>query len=233
MRKLKDFLHIKQMPLLLGFIGYIVLLHFIFQNTFNAGYILFTILGMVAVLVIAVAQLLPHEFGAVWVKVSLSRKQLLDIRNQGHAVPGINIVGHFRNSTEFYNFCYSPLDQYTDVYVKVPVYNYCFARFDYGVTGIFLWDVEVKKMIMDALRLALRNEEPDPENRIDVMVSPTSLELVKSYPIEVVYCKVPEDYYGWRQSALRIIFTIAAQIPIWSFADIWDMCKEKVGSWIK
>lgn len=231
--RIKDFLYIKQMPLLLGFIGYLIMLHFIFQFTFNAAYVMFVVVGMVAVIAIAIAQLLPHEYGATWVKISLSRKQLLDIKHQGHAVPGINIVGHFRNSTEFFNFTYNPLDQYIDVYVKVPVYNYCFARFDYGVSGVFLWDSKVKKMLMDAIRLALRHEDPDPEHRIDVMVSPTSLELVKSYPVEIKYCEIPADYYSWKHSALRVLFTVAAWIPIWSFADIWNMCKGAVKVWKK
>lgn len=230
---LKDLYIMPQITIYVGFAMWLLFCSLLFQFQFNIVYCFFVLVGVVAAVTLAFVQVLPQELGATWVKISLSRKHLLDIKHQGHAVPGLVIVGHFRNSTEFYNFCYAPLDQYLDVYVKVPVYHFAAMRFDHGWSGVFLWEVDTKNMIIDALRLQLNNEAPDPENRIDVMLAPTELKLIRSFPIEVNYTTIPSDYYGWKHSALRILFTVSAMYPATSIKQICTNLKIRLTKKIK
>lgn len=225
--KLKDILLINQMPIFLLYVAYLILLIVLFQGQVSFVFLIFNVVGMVAAFAISVAQCLPHEYGSVWVKLSLSRKELTHIY-QGDLIPTDRIVGHFRNSTEFVNYAYTPFEQYRDVYVKVPVFNYIIGKFQDGWSGVFLWDQNTRAMILDALSLALRQLPPSYDNRIDIKVFPEALELVRSFPIEIEYTKIPNDYYGPVQSFLRILFTVAAAIPQVSINDVWDKFKDTI-----
>lgn len=224
---MKKLYEINALPLYTCYFGYTIAINMLFQWEFNIVYGILQLLGLVVTVAIAVVKYVPQDLGPVWVKFSITRKQLLSIKTmESDALDLLPLRGHFRNSTEFFNYCYRPIDQYMDVYVKLPVLDSFYVREKQFTGVVFAYSEKIDLGIVEALRRELNELPLGPDDCILVEYEHKGKPMQIAYPIKIEFRKVPKDYYGWFQSACRILLHVSAQIPDLSFKDIWDACKD-------
>lgn len=230
MNGLKDFFKFDGLPVFLLHATYVAFLTLLFQGTFNSVYVILNLLGIVFFGLVAIVHYHPSICGAVWCKVLLSRAQMHAIKDVSDLKRPRLLRGHFHNCTDFFNYCTDPIDRFMDVYVKLPILDKYSVEFHGQKRVVFTWDRAIDDLVLNALYLELNHLPRDMENKIITVSASAKGEVIAEYPIEVEFRKIPAEYYGFKQTAYRVLLHTTAALPWFSLSDVWgQLCFWKRG----